>query len=249
MVSTAPSHAAYGSAGRSPARRISRPQMGIFSLSRDLRTALLDLRDQRLVSAFARGEQSIAESLVFPSQSGTVLNMNNFIKRTFVPLVQRAGQRKMRFHDLRHRFGRLLIQQVASLAYVKEQMGHSSIQVTVDTYGHLIPGGNIAWVDALDAKPSQQKNATPAQQRKERQVIDMPHLIENNGRPGEIRTPDPWFRKPFWSCFPASDQQVTVALSWADPRCYMTFAPLFAPPRRVVLSDIERNVGDRELKA
>ena len=33
----------------------------------------------------------------------------------------------------------------------KEQMGHSSIQITVDTYGHLIPGADIAWVDRLDS--------------------------------------------------------------------------------------------------
>ena len=32
----------------------------------------------------------------------------------------------------------------------KEQMGHSSIQVTVDVYGHLIPGANIEWIDRLD---------------------------------------------------------------------------------------------------
>lgn len=30
-------------------------------------------------------------------------------------------------------------------------MGHSSIQVTVDTYGHLIPGADISWVDRLDS--------------------------------------------------------------------------------------------------
>jgi hypothetical protein len=34
--------------------------------------------------------------------------------------------------------------------YVKEQMGHSSIQVTVDLYGHLIPDGNKQAVDRLD---------------------------------------------------------------------------------------------------
>lgn len=34
--------------------------------------------------------------------------------------------------------------------YVKEQMGHSSIQVTVDCYGRLIPGGNKQAVDRLD---------------------------------------------------------------------------------------------------
>ena len=39
--------------------------------------------------------------------------------------------------------------------YVKEQLGHSSIQLTVDTYGHLIPGANRAAVDRLDEVPTQ----------------------------------------------------------------------------------------------
>jgi integrase len=43
-----------------------------------------------------------------------------------------------------------LIQQGESLAYVKEQMGHSSINITVDTYGHLVPGGNRQAVDRPD---------------------------------------------------------------------------------------------------
>jgi hypothetical protein len=44
----------------------------------------------------------------------------------------------------------LLIAQAESLAYVKDQMGNHSICVTVDTYGHLVPGGNKAAVDRLD---------------------------------------------------------------------------------------------------
>src|SRR4030081_1159199 len=76
----------------------------------------------------------------------------------FTPAVEAAGLRHIRFHDLRHTFGSLLIQRGASLAYVKDQMGHSSIQVTVDTYGHLIPGADIAWGDKLDqpAAPPQE---------------------------------------------------------------------------------------------
>lgn len=66
--------------------------------------------------------------------------------------------------NLRHTFGSLLIQDGASLAYVKNQMGHSSIQITVDTYGHLIPGADIAWVDRLDSKTSPQQSATETQQ-------------------------------------------------------------------------------------
>ena len=36
------------------------------------------------------------------------------------------------------------------MAYLKEQLGHHSIRVTVDTYGHLMPRGNEAAVDRLD---------------------------------------------------------------------------------------------------
>jgi integrase len=41
-------------------------------------------------------------------------------------------------------------------------MGHSSIQVTVDIYGHLIPGGNRKAVDRLDDMPATKKEAEAA---------------------------------------------------------------------------------------
>ena len=81
----------------------------------------------------------------------------------FLPCLEHAGLRRFRFHDLRHTYGSLLIQDGAPLAYVKEQMGHSSIQITVDTYGHLIPGANRRAVDRLDDRNQQQPAATPAQ--------------------------------------------------------------------------------------
>src|SRR2546425_11791353 len=61
-------------------------------------------------------------------------------------------------HD-RHSYGTLLIQAGASLAYVRDQMGHSSIQVTVDIYGHLIPGANLAFADKLDRVTCPQESA------------------------------------------------------------------------------------------
>lgn len=75
------------------------------------------------------------------------------------PALEHAGLRKFRFHDFRHTFGSLLIQAGVSVAYVQRQMGHASIHVTVDTYGHLIPGENVSWIDALDAKKPE---TTPA---------------------------------------------------------------------------------------
>jgi integrase len=68
-------------------------------------------------------------------------------------VLTKAGLRKIRFHELT--FGSLLIQSGASIVYVKEQMGHSSIQVTVDINGHLIPGANVSFVDRLDEIPTQ----------------------------------------------------------------------------------------------
>jgi integrase len=132
-------------------------------VSRELRQILLELRDKRMLEAFMKGKATIADDLLFPSKAGTVLDHNNLVHYHFHPCLERAGLRRFRFHDLRHTFGSHLIQDGASLAYVKEQMGHSSIQITVDTYGHLIPGANIKWVDGLDRATSSQQNATPAQ--------------------------------------------------------------------------------------
>ena len=56
----------------------------------------------------------------------------------------------------------LLIPQRESLAYVKEQLGHHSIQITVDLYGHLIPGANRAAVDRLDDAPEASRCNAPA---------------------------------------------------------------------------------------
>jgi integrase len=90
--------------------------------------------------------------------------MNNYYQRAFKPLLTKAGLRSIRFHDLRHTFGSLLIQAGASLAYVRDQMGHSSIQITVGIYGHLIPGANVAFVDRLDSLTSPQQSAIQPQQ-------------------------------------------------------------------------------------
>lgn len=106
----------------------------------------------------------------------------------FLPCLAHAGLRRFRFHDLRHTFGSLLIQNGASLAYVKEQMGHSSIQVTVDIYGHLIPGANVSWVDSLDARTSPQQSATPAQLDEETIAAELPEVSENVGGGGWTRT-------------------------------------------------------------
>jgi integrase len=86
---------------------------------------------------------------VFPSLMGTALDAAN-VRKIFEACLKKSGLRKIRFHDLRHSFASWLIANGESLVYVKEQLGHHSIQITVDTYGHLIPGANRQAVNRLD---------------------------------------------------------------------------------------------------
>jgi integrase len=125
------------------------------------------LTDERLsplpAEAGQKGKDDITDELVFRSPEGTILDPDNLYHRVFLPVLAKAGIRRIRLHDLRHTFGSLLLQNGASIVYVKEQMGHSSIQVTVDTYGHLIPGANVCFVDRLDEALAELEETTPQQ--------------------------------------------------------------------------------------
>jgi hypothetical protein len=81
-------------------------------------------------------------------------------------------------------------------------MGHSSIQVTVDIYGHLIPGANVSFVDRLDEMPKQegkttlQQNATQAQQPEESETEIPPEVADLNGGGAWTRTTDLRIMRP-----------------------------------------------------
>lgn len=77
--------------------------------------------------------------LIFCKKDGKPLDPNNLVKRIFLPTLKRAGMRRIRFHDLRHTFASLLIAQGENPKYIQNQLGHSSIQTTLDRYGHLMP--------------------------------------------------------------------------------------------------------------
>lgn len=77
--------------------------------------------------------------VVFCSSTGSYLDPNNMIKRYFKPCLAKAGIKNIRFHDLRHTYASLMIAKKMPIKFIQQQMGHSSIQVTLDKYGHLMP--------------------------------------------------------------------------------------------------------------
>jgi len=87
--------------------------------------------------------------LVFPNKNGGLMDGANLKNRIFYKVIEVAGLPHFRFHDIRHTFASMLLNQGESMHYVKEQMGHSSIQTTVDIYGHICPSANRIAVNKL----------------------------------------------------------------------------------------------------
>jgi integrase len=89
---------------------------------------------------------------VFSSAEGFPLRRRNFYRRRFKPAVIAAGlDPRLRFHDLRHTCTALLISQGAHPKEIQERLGHSTIRLTFDRYGHLFPSLDARLRDGLEA--------------------------------------------------------------------------------------------------
>lgn len=81
-------------------------------------------------------------NLIFPNEAGQPINHNNLVGRHFNPALKRAGIDRIRFHDLRHTYASLLIEQGENIKYIQSQLGHSTPSVTLNVYTHLMKPEN-----------------------------------------------------------------------------------------------------------
>jgi integrase len=79
------------------------------------------------------------QGLIFATQRGTLVNPTNLRKRSFAPLLEKAGLLPIRFHDLRHTCATLLLSRNVNPKIVSEMLGHATIAITLDTYSHVLP--------------------------------------------------------------------------------------------------------------
>lgn len=84
----------------------------------------------------ATWDQWQEHGLIFPSEVGTPLETSS-IWRHFKATLRRTGLPNIRFHDLRHTCGSLMISEGIHLSVIKEHLRHSQISVTADIYGHV----------------------------------------------------------------------------------------------------------------
>ena len=143
----------------------------------DVSTVLLSelqkLKTARKTEYLALGKSEIPESIFLSpgdiewSEGKQVgrkdrghVDMDNFRNRVFWKACDKAKIRRRRVHDTRHTFASLLLSNGEPLKYVSAQLGHSSIRMTADVYGHLEIGSNRAAMDRLPlaAMEGQPKN-------------------------------------------------------------------------------------------
>jgi len=103
-----------------------------------------------LKAALARLPSRFKGELVFTSPTGEAIDPDNFSHRDWARALRRSQLRRIRFHDLRHTYASLLIAQGAHPKYIQTQLGHASIQTTLDRYGHLMPDMHEAEARKLD---------------------------------------------------------------------------------------------------
>lgn len=132
--------------------RLSSPKSGRsrrVDMSRQLTEMLKTLLLERKKETLRNGWGELPP-WVFANSSNKPLD-DSFFRRIWRKILAQTGLHYVNVHTLRHSFASLLLQSGAPIVYVKEQLGHSSIQITVDIYGHLVPGGNRDLMDRLDS--------------------------------------------------------------------------------------------------
>jgi len=78
---------------------------------------------------------------VFTYENGRQLRPQ-WVSQVFDRVVREADLTKIRLHDLRHLHASLLIAGGVPLAIVSKRLGHSTIAITADLYGHLLRDAN-----------------------------------------------------------------------------------------------------------
>lgn len=119
-------------------------------LTPQLMDALLAHRDRQQTERRRADAEWPDTDLIFVSEAGTMLDPDN-ISRRFVKIAERAGVGRWHLHELRHTGASLMLAGGTPLHVVSEVLGHASIAVTKDVYGHLVQGEKRTAAEAMTA--------------------------------------------------------------------------------------------------
>jgi integrase len=102
----------------------------------------------QLAEIEAMGDEYEDQGLIFPNLRGRPLHPW-ILATDFKKLMERAELPRIRFHDLRHTFATLMLQNGEHPKVVQEMLGHATISITLDIYSHVLPNMQSAAVERL----------------------------------------------------------------------------------------------------
>ena len=94
---------------------------------------------------------------MFASAIGTPLDSRN-VTHALQDALARAGLPRQRFHDRRHAYATLMLEDGEELAVISRSLGHATISTTADVYAHLTPAmleRSAARMDAILGRRSE----------------------------------------------------------------------------------------------
>ena len=152
-------------------------------MSPQLAHILTALKETRELEAALHGTTLAAWIFLGPTRQRM---SNELVRNAFQACLTAAGLRHVRFHDLRHTFASLLIQQGTNPKYIQQQLGHGSISITLDIYSHLFHGDHRHHVHRLDDPHEMRGNtagntgetATQAQPHGSEEIAGVSEVIE-----------------------------------------------------------------------
>lgn len=97
----------------------------------------------------ALGLSQPEDDLVFSTAEGKPFRPDT-VSRAWATMAARAGVKVIRLHDARHTHASLMLKQGVHPKIVQERLGHSSIQITLDTYSHVAPGLQEAAAESFE---------------------------------------------------------------------------------------------------
>jgi integrase len=113
-------------------------------------SALRAHRTRQRMERLVAGSRWVDTDHVFATSVGTALDAAT-VTHTFQRALERAGLPHSRFHDLRHAAATFLLAQGFTLEDVKNLLGHSSIVLTSNTYGHVLERRQLQVAEGMDA--------------------------------------------------------------------------------------------------
>jgi integrase len=105
-------------------------------------------RGRQAVERLALGPAWVDSGHVFTTQLGTPIDPRNCY-RDFVAVCERLGLGRWHPHELRHSAASIMLAQGVPIEVVSDVLGHSSIRMTADVYGHILEPQRKAAAEAM----------------------------------------------------------------------------------------------------